>query len=698
MRFNIGQKLTLLSSGISLVLMVAAVILISARVQSSTEAQALRIGQSVGEAVTSEIVSDLFSMFHSGNILGHTVEIKIANNIVDREILSALIEATTVANPKFMGSWIGLEPGVLGEDESKYIGQFNADEVSGQFANYVYRGPDGLISQPMSISGKDKTSTDPIDLWYTAPIVHQSAVYTEPTFYDYLGEDGFWLVSVGVPVMVDGVPVGTAGIDMELSFISEVLATYKPLETGSVYMVSEEGHWIGVSDPTALGQPIEEYRPELARMKELIKAGQSGEMFRFSETLQADVLTLFLPIVLPGSTQYWSVLVNLPVDKMAEATVETRNLVVIVFVALIILVAVGIWFASSYLVRKPIADIVDVIDDLSHQNYDVQVPRQDSKDEIGRIAQALETFREELKKVAQLERENVEKERQASLMRKQERVQIAAEFDSSVGQFVHTVSQSAHNMGLAADQMTDGAHTASANASTVANSAIIAGQNVQTVASASEELSASIREISGQVQKSAAVAGDAVRQAEEVNQRVNGLAHSANTIGDVVTLITQIANQTNLLALNATIEAARAGDAGKGFAVVASEVKSLADQTAKATEQISNQVASIQTETQDSVSAIERINAIINEINVIASNIAAAVEQQGLATQEIARSIQEASSRTDQVSKTIGDVKVNADDSLSKSQDVKQSAGEMGEHIKTLSSQVDEFLKKMGEK
>ena len=220
-------------------------------------------------------------------------------------------------------------------------------------------------------------------------------------------------------------------------------------------------------------------------------------------------------------------------------------------------------------------------------------------------------------------------------------------------------------------------------------------QNVQTVASATEELSSSIREIGNQVSESSRIVGAAVTQADDTNAKVKALAEAAQKIGDVVTLINEIAGQTNLLALNATIEAARAGEAGKGFAVVASEVKNLATQTAKATEEIAGQVRAIQDATDTSAQAIDTIAQTINRVNEISTAIASAVEEQGAATQEIARNVQQAAQGTTEVSSNIGSVTQVAQETGAAATQLLSSAGELARNGTLLRSQVDDFLREV---
>jgi methyl-accepting chemotaxis protein len=316
------------------------------------------------------------------------------------------------------------------------------------------------------------------------------------------------------------------------------------------------------------------------------------------------------------------------------------------------------------------------------------------KDEIGALAGALETFKQQAADKVRIEAQ--ERERNAGASARQQAI------ESHVGEFESMVRQTLNQLGEASGQM----RTTSAGLSTVSRQTNTrvqeaekasgeASMSVETVAAASEQLSASINDISQQAAHAAGIASRAVNQARDTDGTVQGLAQSAGRIGEVVGLINTIAAQTNLLALNATIEAARAGEAGRGFAVVASEVKSLASQTAKATEEISEQIADIQKVAGEAIDAIKNIGGIIGEVNEVATAIAAAVQQQGAATQEITRSTQFAAKGTKNVSENITGVKADADAAAAAADDVKQASQTLETQSQHLGNQVTEFLGKI---
>ena len=330
------------------------------------------------------------------------------------------------------------------------------------------------------------------------------------------------------------------------------------------------------------------------------------------------------------------------------ASVERMSLFAGVAVALLL---IGTCVFSVFTIARPMRELSVSMEELAGGNFSVVLPGLGRKDELGDVAGAVEKFKVVSEQKARDEAEaKMRQDKIAAEQRKADMIKLADSFEAAVGEIVETVSSASTELEASATTLTSTAERSQELATTVAAASEEASTNVQSVASATEELSSSVTEISRQVQESARMASEAVGQARTTNDRVSELSKAAARIGDVVELINTIAGQTNLLALNATIEAARAGEAGRGFAVVASEVKALAEQTAKATGEISQQISGIQGATQESVTAIKGISSTIEKLSEISSTIAAAVEEQGAATQEISRNVQQAAQGTQQVS------------------------------------------------
>jgi methyl-accepting chemotaxis protein len=382
-------------------------------------------------------------------------------------------------------------------------------------------------------------------------------------------------------------------------------------------------------------------------------------------------------------------------EENAEAAREMANAerVSLAIGVCAIVLLLGTWVFSFFTIARPMRALTVAMEELAGGNFAVVLPGLGRKDEVGGVAGAVEKFKVVSEQKARDEAEaRIKQDQVLAQQRKADMIKLANEFEGAVGEIIETVSSASTELEASAGVLTKTAERAQEVTTTVAAASEEASTNVQSVASATEELSSSVNEISRQVQESARMASEAVDQARTTNDRVSELSKAASRIGDVVELINTIAGQTNLLALNATIEAARAGEAGRGFAVVASEVEALAEQTAKATGEIGQQITGIQAATQDSVTAIKEISGTIEKLSEISSTIAAAVEEQGAATQEISRNVQQAAEGTHMVSSNIVDVQRGAGETGSASSQVLSAAQSLSRDSNRLKLEVGKFL------
>ena len=430
---------------------------------------------------------------------------------------------------------------------------------------------------------------------------------------------------------------------------------------------------------------LEEYRQTLGKLIE--NAKEIGELTtEMAESADA---------IMKGSNAMKADLLSdqQRLESESNATIgETERLVVMLALggfllggALAVVLGKGI--------SRPMTTMCKAMRELASGNFDVVLPGLGRKDELGEMASAVEEFK--VQAVAKAERDAAAHDAQnkaSSAARRTELIRFADDFEAAVGAIVSNVSASAVQLEAAAGTLTRTAETTQSLSSQVSGSSEEASNNMQSVASATEELSVSVDEIGRRVRESSQIAQAAVLQAQQTDGRISKLSRAAQEIGDVVKLITAIAEQTNLLALNATIEAARAGDAGRGFAVVASEVKSLASQTAKATDEISSHILGMQGATQESVAAIKEIGGTIAQISSIAATISSAVEQQSSATQEIAQSVQNVARGTQEAADNIMRVNRGATETGSASENVLSSARNLSTESTRLREELDRFM------
>ncbi len=477
----------------------------------------------------------------------------------------------------------------------------------------------------------------------------------------------------------------TKKVDVEIVETEEMAKT--AIEHANTQAAREEFEHVLAALEKIEGEHAD-YEKHVEHLHELMVAGEITEAIEGAEAIEIEEEEL--------DKELEDLL--LEIEKFTVESLKTAEehevfalILMIIISAAGAIIGFGIAFAVvRFNVVRPLNEMVKTIDTLAAGDTSATITIR-SRDEIGQVATAAQNLQEMLIEAQNL-RDAQAAEQEAKVKRAEAIDAMINEFDKTAADALGSVSSAATEMQSTAESMSATAEQTNKQASAVATASEQATNNVQTVAAAAEEMAKSIEEIGRQVEQSSSIANRAVEETDRTNTSVEGLANAAQKIGEVVELITNIAEQTNLLALNATIEAARAGDAGKGFAVVASEVKSLANQTAKATDEIATQIAGMQDATGGTVEAIKGISKTIGEISEIASTIASAVEEQGAATQEIARNVQEAASGTQEVSSNISGVTEGAGETGKAAGQVLDAATLLSKQSEGLRGHVDKFL------
>ena len=470
--------------------------------------------------------------------------------------------------------------------------------------------------------------------------------------------------------------------------------------TNYIFMYDTETGICNVNSgvPTLLGKDMRDVKdanglPFAAMMIDIARKGGAGQPIRYTFLRSSTDPTPLDKVAFARGFTPWHLMIGTAqyisaIDASFWSMVRTASIVIVVLMLISIMIA---WMITRSVV-KPLTGLKERMASLSTGELETPVAGTERADEVGQMARTVAVFREAMTETNRLREEQAAVEARQVQQRKADMNSLADQFEREVGEIITLVSTAASQLEGSAGTLSKTAETVQSVSKRAAGASSDASSSVHSVAAASEELASSVAEISRQVDASARIAGEAVDQAQKTDARISQLSQAASRIGDVVNLIRSIAEQTNLLALNATIEAARAGDAGRGFAVVAAEVKTLAEQTAKATGEISEQIGDIQSATQQSVVAIKEIGATIGRISEISSTIASAVEEQGAATQEISRNVQRAAEGTSQGTADIADVQRGVAETGAASSQVLLAAQSLSTESNRLKREVGKFM------
>ncbi len=516
--------------------------------------------------------------------------------------------------------------------------------------------------------------------WYKDAVAAENATLTEP-YVD--ASSGSLIVTTAYPIEKGGKTLGVVGGDIDITELGDLIRSVDLGGMGYAFLANDKGTVLIHPDVKNTLKPMAEvfpeHTPQIQEGNDHILDSDHKELYLFKKVKDLPSVNWYLGFAIDR-------------DKAFAALSSFRKTAIIMT-----LIAVGAIIGLMGIlvktwVSRPVLRMAGAMSELANRNLDIAIPQSAFKDELSEMSEALGVFKENAIKMEELSRENEQASARMAEERRRTLNDMADSFESKVLSIVENVAKSSEQTQDVARRVQESAEESSQRAHVVTNAAEETTQSVQTVAAATEQLSAAIREIGGQVTQSIEIARQAVEDVENTNLTITELAGAADKIGEVVSLIQNIAGQTNLLALNATIEAARAGEAGKGFAVVASEVKNLATQTDRATGDIQSQVSGIQTSSTNSVSAITAISQIMGQISEYASAIAAAVEQQGAATQEISDSVQRAASGTQEVSSNVTAVSEASNALREEANSLLTASNEMLSLSNLLKTEVVDFL------
>ena len=675
---NLTGKLILSIGIVVLISFVSTVSVITMKATSISKKQAMNEIDAVSKEFANQIRLDIETAFGTARSLSYaTQNMKKTNKLADRNNLLAMMEGMLKNNPEYLGIWTVWEPNAFdGEDRNYQAAPGHTDQ--GRFAPYWNR-----------VGGVHlETCVDLDAAWYTKARDSQKEVIMDPFKYEVGGET-IMLISVCVPIVVDGQSLGVAGVDFSMKQIANLVNDISLYETGYAVLATESGMITAHPDKNNVGKSVNDVYPD--KVTKLTKNSEKNFTEFALETTEEEGILTVNKIQIGETGTPWSFFITAPTKQILAGVYNMRNLSIIISCVSLIILGALIVTLSRLVIVKPVNRVIESLDNISRGEGDLtQRLEVKTNDELGKLADVFNTFINKL--------QNMIKE-----------ISHGVDTLSSSSTELSTISQ---KMSEGSEQTSDksgavasASEEMSSNMNSISAAMEQSSTNTNTVATAVEEMNSTINEIAKNAEDARTISEQAVAQVNESSQEMSQLDEAASAIGKVVETITDISEQVNLLSLNATIEAARAGEAGKGFAVVANEIKDLANQTAEATRDIKAKIENIQSSSSTTMQGMNKINDVITNVNDIVSTIATAVEEQSAATKEITENINQVSSGiqevtenvsqsttvVNEISKDISDVNHSADDMTERSNQVTVSAEDLSKLAAELHEMVGKF-------